>query len=1290
GINTEPSLGEKAVAGLISGANEIVFGILPESLLVNIFMKHLAPAFGLEDSKLAKERAAAQEELDKINAERLEKGEEALTMKQYQEQLGLGGTMAHRVGMSIGKAVGNFGERVGNLFKGKGWNTDDQLKPGGVTTGERAAAIVEKLKGVGKKGLNMLTAPIREVIDLALGKSDKDYWDIGSSSEEDAGFMTGIKDLITLTERVVLSPVYYTLKAGKTMWDKVKDNPTIQAILRGGKFVFDLIRYNIDLALSNTNGEDINPDIVNAASISDSDPDAGMKKVLFYGVNTLMLPIYLGLKIFHKVQTAATPYIAVLAARVSSLWEDIKNIGSFVWEDAKNVGGLLAQGDFSLATFNSFITMPVNENGESMGGGLKTVMFTISRIVGIIPFTVGMLVRQIPNQISPFFNMLKSAASNVVDWVADVKHYSAADNWDNYWTNPNPDDTGLSEAGFMVGRILTAPVILIGKVLNKFNIGGQIKKFITDKIDIFQKNIVQPFLDFFDLDTYWNTNKGKAKTEDEGGTGSNLSQSDNEKAIKSKGKQLSNIAEEIKSGMGSNISQLDPKVKNIKFGNSTIGDAGCAPATAAMMINKSVGYGSDDLYSADAISENIAQDFVQDKAIALTLNKMDTGALVAFLRKHGINKANAYKLKNILKTTTKGLASKANLAGNVVFGWDLAGHVLGDKIASDDEELNLYASNLGKTDELNYLRYSGASTEDLWNYLHSLNGQGSNINNKNKTKHVGITDVSNTASLYQTKDGGVKANFFNDIFSNYGMKTKYTKDQKDIESNLKSGNPMILLGKDSTNTSKSSSPFGPNPHYVMANGLDKNGNIIIDDPEANNGKTSVYNAKKILGHSTLGISTKNKSSRYDGFGGPDVSNKLANLFSGKGIKPYPEIAYQKLNKFSSLSDADLNTWINKVAPANSPFRNNGAVFNAASTASGLDPRYILAHAAQESGWGTSSICKQKGNYFGIGAFDSSPGVSAYFMGNSLKTGIVEGAKWIAKNYTNQGQDTLYLMEYGNKRYASDVDGWINNISSIMSSAPTNGSATSSSDASSDKNPSWSGFDTQLGTALSKLSANVFANDFTSFIKGSKTSGDDTAKDPSATPGFSDTSDPTGMSPARSANNWFLKKLSGSSITSPYGKIRTINGKTSPHTGIDYGVAGGTPIPSTVSGTVTQSISGNTGFGNHVRITDQFGTEHIYAHMRNKSPLKVGTKVHPGTIIGAVGTTGNSTGNHLHYQVNTKYGTVNPETYLNNYRGAGSKLINPIPDSVNKDLSKIEPIDLSSYRDNKLVKSSPLL
>ena len=126
----------------------------------------------------------------------------------------------------------------------------------------------------------------------------------------------------------------------------------------------------------------------------------------------------------------------------------------------------------------------------------------------------------------------------------------------------------------------------------------------------------------------------------------------------------------------------------------------------------------------------------------------------------------------------------------------------------------------------------------------------------------------------------------------------------------------------------------------------------------------------------------------------------------------------------------MNEWIDNMAPSDSPFRNNGAVFIKAANESGLDPRYILAHAAIESGWGRSNICKTKHNYFGIAAYDSNTS-AAYSMGDGLENGIINGANWIAKNYTNKDQETLYKMIYGKKQYASTADKWISDIESIM-------------------------------------------------------------------------------------------------------------------------------------------------------------------------------------------------------------------------------------------------------------------
>ena len=99
---------------------------------------------------------------------------------------------------------------------------------------------------------------------------------------------------------------------------------------------------------------------------------------------------------------------------------------------------------------------------------------------------------------------------------------------------------------------------------------------------------------------------------------------------------------------------------------------------------------------------------------------------------------------------------------------------------------------------------------------------------------------------------GTKASYFGDILGRNGIRTRYTNNISDIDKAVGSGNPTILLGQDGSNTSKSNSPFGPNPHYVLARGKDSRGNVIVDDPEL--GSTAIYN-NRILKKSKLGILT---------------------------------------------------------------------------------------------------------------------------------------------------------------------------------------------------------------------------------------------------------------------------------------------------------------------------------------------------------------------------------------------------------------------------------------------------
>ena len=131
---------------------------------------------------------------------------------------------------------------------------------------------------------------------------------------------------------------------------------------------------------------------------------------------------------------------------------------------------------------------------------------------------------------------------------------------------------------------------------------------------------------------------------------------------------------------------------------------------------------------------------------------------------------------------------------------------------------------------------------------------------------------------------GTKASYFNDILGRNGIKTSYTDDKSKIKAAVSSGNPTILLGQDKGNSSKSNSPFGPNPHYVVTRGTDQNGNVVVDDPELNG--TALYK-RDILNKAKLGVATAGASgvsgllsSAFSGFTSK-VSEKLGDSAAGK-------------------------------------------------------------------------------------------------------------------------------------------------------------------------------------------------------------------------------------------------------------------------------------------------------------------------------------------------------------------------------------------------------------------------
>lgn len=119
-----------------------------------------------------------------------------------------------------------------------------------------------------------------------------------------------------------------------------------------------------------------------------------------------------------------------------------------------------------------------------------------------------------------------------------------------------------------------------------------------------------------------------------------------------------------------------------------------------------------------------------------------------------------------------------------------------------------------------------------------------------------------------------------------------------------------------------------------------------------------------------------------------------------------------------------------------------------------------------------------------------------------------------------------------------------------------------------------------------------------------------------------------------------KPITGT-ITSRYGERSSLRSST--HTGLDIAATTGTPIQVVADGTVT-SASYNGSYGNLVKVDHGNGVETWYAHT-SKMYVTVGQTVTAGEVIATVGSTGNSTGPHLHFEIRMNGEHVNPQNYL---------------------------------------------
>lgn len=139
------------------------------------------------------------------------------------------------------------------------------------------------------------------------------------------------------------------------------------------------------------------------------------------------------------------------------------------------------------------------------------------------------------------------------------------------------------------------------------------------------------------------------------------------------------------------------------------------------------------------------------------------------------------------------------------------------------------------------------------------------------------------------------------------------------------------------------------------------------------------------------------------------------------------------------------------------------------------------------------------------------------------------------------------------------------------------------------------------------------------------------------------SNPTPPSESINVGNSWIRPCNYVKLTSPYGqRVSPTTGASTNHSGVDLSAPAGTPIYASRGGTVTIARWSDSA-GYYVTINHGDGFSSIYMHMTNFI-VAAGQKVNQGQTIGYVGSTGISTGNHLHFGIMYGGGYVNPCSY----------------------------------------------
>jgi cell wall-associated NlpC family hydrolase len=896
GIIQEPTTGQKIVSGLLRVVKNlipIVGTLIPDSTVIDVFCDYVAPALGIDASELMAEREEAQATVDAYN----EANGTDYSVGDFNKAVLQDYTWTERIGnaakstwedtkQGVSNAVNGIKEQglfgyIGSSVKGMASDFMNSYQESGGGLSGIFSAIGDTFGNMLPGVLGDISKAKGDIRAYAIQGDLKSLWGVtlpdfsGGEEIEGTDLTTAVPGIFSkiigqiplIVTKVGMTPIALVSWLGH----KVVDG--LSGIVEKITPAFEDIQTNIATLNGYMKSGDISGLWGNEVQIDEENPLGGFMKVINFGQKiSFTIPTAISW-VGHKIVDTVTGTID----KVKAGFEYIKS--------QQDYGTQLLKDPNADITDYFKIDEPDEEN--PMGGFMKTIT-VVARLSALPKALVQWVGNIVKDGVETIKEKVVTAARDVYGNQQTLVGYMKSGDVSALWSNEVQIDEDNPLGGFM--KVINVAQKIGYTVPTAFMwVGNKIKS----GVETVKEKVSTAFSDIMNN---YDTLKGLANSGDVAGIWSNDVEIDEENPLGgfmkviNFGQKLSWTLPGVFHYVGNKIKET---VTNLVDGIKTDYETTTTSIDALKSLANDGDVSGVANYQFELTAENDPLSGIF--TVGFKINQVFQ-TVVAFVRKmvgpiidtvNDLKEGISDKVSDVKEAVSDKVDTVKEKASGVVDTVKEKATNIGNNILNGVRSIvgsgsGLPAgggSNSGFVSQLDS-KYSnmklGDSTVGSKGCAPAVAAMAANAYGGN----LPMSKAVSIAQKYQNSDG-TTLDYFGNALHSSGVSTNYITGNNisgQIVSNLESGNPVILLGKDASNKSKKNSPFGPNNHYVLATGLDKNGNLVIEDPEMKGVTTYPVS---ILKNASAGIGTAGGGSTYD----TDIAKSVWAYFISKGYSP---------------------------------------------------------------------------------------------------------------------------------------------------------------------------------------------------------------------------------------------------------------------------------------------------------------------------------------------------------------------------------------------------------------------